>query len=120
MKKLALCIGINIYGFGNDLSECVNDAEGWTQAAISKAHSLTGQSFEVVTLTDRQATVSNVVAEIQRMNAVAKKGDSLLLTFSGHGTQVPDENGDEPDGMDEAICLLDENGNIDLIAADGS
>jgi hypothetical protein len=33
-------------------------------------------------------------------------GDLLILTLSGHGTQFKDDNGDEADGMDEALCLF--------------
>lgn len=29
------------------------------------------------------------------------------MTYSGHGGQVPDANGDEPDGEDETWCLDD-------------
>ncbi|HEY6575041.1 MAG TPA: caspase family protein, partial [Mycobacterium sp.] len=34
-------------------------------------------------------------------------GDFLFLTYSGHGGQVPDQNGDEIDGYDETWCLYD-------------
>jgi len=34
-------------------------------------------------------------------------GDILLLTYSGHGGQVPDTNGDEDDRMDETWVLYD-------------
>ncbi|VAI11558.1 unnamed protein product [Triticum turgidum subsp. durum] len=34
-------------------------------------------------------------------------GDSLVFQFSGAGAQVPDCDGDERDGMDEAICPVD-------------
>jgi hypothetical protein len=37
----------------------------------------------------------------------ASKGDSLVITFSGHGTYQPDEDGDEADGLDEALCPYD-------------
>jgi hypothetical protein len=36
-----------------------------------------------------------------------KKGDYLLLSYSGHGGQVPDTNSDESDGLDETWCLYD-------------
>lgn len=36
-----------------------------------------------------------------------KPGDSLLLHFSGHGSQRRDTDGDEEDGMDETICPMD-------------
>jgi hypothetical protein len=34
-------------------------------------------------------------------------GDSLFLHYSGHGSQVPDENGDEESGFDSTICPCD-------------
>jgi metacaspase-1 len=34
-------------------------------------------------------------------------GDSLVFHFSGIGAQVADDDGDEADGYDEAICPLD-------------
>ena len=39
--------------------------------------------------------------------SVSAKGDTLVITYSGHGTWVPDQNGDEPDGRDEALCPWD-------------
>jgi len=39
----------------------------------------------------------------------------VLIYFSGHGSQVPDENGDEPDHFDEVLLLYD----TTLIAKDG-
>ncbi len=36
-----------------------------------------------------------------------KTGDFLFLTYSGHGGQLPDLNGDEDDGLDETWCLFD-------------
>ena len=34
-------------------------------------------------------------------------GDIFWITYSGHGSQVPDQNGDESDGLDETWCLYD-------------
>ena len=36
-----------------------------------------------------------------------RAGDSVVITYSGHGTWQPDEDGDEPDGRDEALCPHD-------------
>ena len=33
--------------------------------------------------------------------------DRVLIYFSGHGSQVPDENNDEPDNFDEVLLLYD-------------
>ena len=40
-------------------------------------------------------------------------GDTILIYYSGHGVQVPDNNGDETDGSDEAISLYDLKGTYD-------
>ncbi|WP_395140954.1 DUF4384 domain-containing protein [Armatimonas sp.] len=37
----------------------------------------------------------------------AAPGDLVVFYYSGHGTQVPDTNGDEQDGKDEALCPYD-------------
>jgi uncharacterized caspase-like protein len=37
----------------------------------------------------------------------AASGDVVAITFSGHGTYVPDLNGDELDGLDEGLCPYD-------------
>ncbi len=101
MATKALCIGINDYpGTSNDLSGCVNDASDW-------ADELTRRGFTVSTLLNAAATRAAMVAAIGGMIQAAAKGDSLIITYSGHGTWVPDQNGDEPDGRDEALCPYD-------------
>jgi len=36
-----------------------------------------------------------------------RAGDTALLYFSGHGSTVDDQNGDEKDGLDEVLCPYD-------------
>lgn len=107
MSKKALCIGINNYpGTDMDLSGCVNDAQDW-------AATLAARGFAVTTLLDAQATKAAMQAAIRELVQGAARGDSLVITFSGHGTYAPDENGDEPDGLDEALCPYDiKSGNV--------
>ena len=101
MAKRALCIGINDYpGTRNDLSGCVNDAGDW-------AAELGSRGFTVTTLIDAQATRAAMSAGIAGLITGAQAGDSLVITYSGHGTWVPDSNGDEPDGRDEGLCPWD-------------
>lgn len=101
MSKKALCIGINDYpGTANDLSGCINDANDW-------ATELAKQGFTVTKLLDAAATKAAMVAAIGGIIEGATKGDSLIITYSGHGTWVPDSSGDEPDGRDEALCPHD-------------
>jgi hypothetical protein len=39
--------------------------------------------------------------------AAGRRGDVLLVHFSGHGSNVPDDDGDEADGRDEILCPSD-------------
>lgn len=101
MKKLALCIGINDYpGTDNDLQMCVNDM-------TTMANLLGGDGFEVRMLRDRFGTIKNIKDQLNYLVETAVKGDSIFISDSMHGTQAPDENGDEGDKMDEAICPYD-------------
>ena len=99
--KYALCIGINDYkGTGMDLSGCVNDANDWGKA-------LDARGFTVEALKDKQATRKGIVDGIKATLDQAKAGDSIVIQYSGHGSFVEDENGDEADGTDECICPQD-------------
>jgi hypothetical protein len=101
MSKRALCIGINNYpGTHMDLNGCVNDANDW-------AGELAARGFAVSKLIDSQATKAAMVSGIQSLIGAAVSGDVVVITFSGHGTYVPDLNGDEVDGLDEALCPYD-------------
>jgi len=101
MAKKALCIGINNYpGTHMDLQGCVNDANDW-------AGELAARGFKVAKLLDEQATKAAMVKAMGELIGKAAKGDTLVITFSGHGTYQPDTDGDEADGLDEALCPYD-------------
>jgi uncharacterized caspase-like protein len=101
MAKKALCIGINNYpGTHMDLQGCVNDAQDWSAA-------LTERGYKTALLLDDQATKAAMVDAMSKLIASGAKGDSLIITYSGHGTYQPDTDGDEVDGLDEALCPYD-------------
>jgi len=101
MAKKALCIGINDYpGTGSDLAGCVNDANDW-------AATLAAKGFAVAKLIDSQASKTAMVNAVGELIAGGRSGDTLVITYSGHGTWQPDTSGDEPDGRDEALCPWD-------------
>lgn len=101
MKKLALCIGINNYpGTDMDLAGCVNDANDW-------AAELAQRGFSVAKLLDEQATKAGMVDGFSRVIGQADSGDVVVITYSGHGTYQYDTDGDEADGLDEALCPHD-------------
>ncbi len=100
-KKLALCIGINDYpGTGSDLSGCINDAADWAKLLSQKG-------FTVTRMLDKEATGKNIREAIKAMIEGAVKGDTVFFQYSGHGTYIPDKDGDESDGTDECLCPYD-------------
>lgn len=99
--KPALCIGINDYpGTDADLSGCVNDAHDW-------ASYLGGVGFNVTRLVNSTATKQAMATEMERLLQSLTPGDTGVITYSGHGTWLPDLDGDEPDRRDEALCPYD-------------
>jgi metacaspase-1 len=99
--KRALCIGINDYpGTGADLGGCVNDAHDWTAA-------LAARGYTVTKMVDAEATKAAMVEAITALVGASRYGDRAVITYSGHGTWVPDRDGDEPDGRDEALVCHD-------------
>ncbi len=95
MKK-ALIIGVDNYPTA-PLHGCVNDAYDY-QAT------LTAKGFTCTMLLNSQATKANILAGINALVAGTTSGDSLVLAYSGHGSQVTDSSGDESDNKDEVLC----------------
>ena len=63
---------------------------------------------DIRTLEDENATLAAFRRELQRLGAATYgDGDRVLIYFSGHGAQVPDDGGDETDGQDEVLVLHD-------------
>ncbi|MEK6763497.1 MAG: caspase family protein [Nitrospirota bacterium] len=105
MAKRAVLIGINRYQVpGADLRGCVNDVKNLTNA-LTTYYGFSAQ--DITSLTDLQATKKAMQSAIQKLIASGKKGDTLLLHYSGHGANVPDDNGDEADHRDEILCPTD-------------
>ena len=105
-KGISLHIGLNFVdpnhysGWDGELNACEFDANDMHMIADN-------QGFKGKTLLTKKATRNNVVAEIQSAASKLKSGDIFLISFSGHGGQVPDQNNDETDGVDETWCLYD-------------
>jgi hypothetical protein len=100
-RRIALCIGIDAYpNPEHRLSGCTNDAKAWARA-------LQAHGFEVAMLLDGQATRAEMDAQLHRVVTQSRAGDVVVVQYAGHGTNVPDLNGDEDDGRDEALCPVD-------------
>lgn len=105
MAKRAVLIGINKYQVpGSDLNGCVNDVKNLS-GALKTYYGFADK--DITTLTDTQATKKAMERAIKKLVASGKKGDVLLLHYSGHGSNVPDDNGDEADHRDEILCPTD-------------
>lgn len=92
--------GVHYAGWSGPLAACEFDAHD--MAAISKAQGMKGSL-----LITRKATRTNVLAAIRTAAKTLRSGDLFFMSFSGHGGQVPDVSGEEPDKLDETWCLFD-------------
>ena len=115
-KGISLHLGLNYVdpnhynGWDGELFACEADAQDMTALAKSRG-------FKTQTLIREQVTAKAVTAAILKAARALKKGDTFFLTYSGHGGQVPDLNGDEGrfgvaagdtlDQQDETWCLYD-------------
>lgn len=100
MINYALCIGINNYGHGADLAGCRNDALDWADVCRQ-------QGARVETVVDGEATRQHLLDAMLAISSRTKRGQTAVITYSGHGTWVPDVSGDEADRRDEALCPVD-------------
>src|SRR4051794_8906428 len=105
MAKRAVLIGINRYARpGSDLRGCVNDVRGM-QLLLTELYGFA--DADLTLLLDEQATKAAMQTAITDLVATGEPGDVLLLHYSGHGSHVPDVNGDEADLRDEILCPHD-------------
>jgi len=106
MKK-SLLVGINRYPDPHDeLKGCVNDVRQMEETLKSR-YGFPGDGNMRI-LTDARATTKAILDGLAWLAAGASPGDSLVFHYSGHGSQVPDKNGDETtDRLDEILCPYD-------------
>src|SRR3954453_13333884 len=105
-QGVAIHIGLNkvdpdCYGGWNGaLKGCINDARAMESIT-------SGLGYSVTTLLDEQATAQAVLDAIGGTASSLGSGDILVLTYSGHGGQVQDTDGDESDSQDETWVCYD-------------
>ena len=107
-KGLSLHIGLNrvdpahYEGWDGTLNACEADARD--MQALAK----TNKFKPLGLLLTEDATTDAVSKAIKRAAKTLVKGDIFFMTYSGHGGQVRDTNGDEKDDrMDETWVLYD-------------
>ncbi len=110
-KGVSLHIGLNTVdpaqyeGWDGALTACEFDAQDMAELARAVG-------FEPKVMLTKQATRKAVIAAVQAAAKGMKAGDIFLMSYSGHGGQVPDFSGDEAleradDFQDETLCLYD-------------
>ncbi|HMO45217.1 MAG TPA: caspase family protein [Rubrivivax sp.] len=105
-RGLALNIGLNSVnpkhygGWTGDLAACEFDAKDMAALAA-------GRGIKATQLLTKDATRAKLLSALRAAAKTLVKGDIFMLTYSGHGGQVPDVSGDEADKLDETWCLYD-------------
>jgi len=108
-KGISMHIGLNrvdpdhYEGWDGALTACEADAKDMRALAKKKGFGMN------TLLLSEQATAQAVTLALANASKQLAKGDILFLTYSGHGGQVKDTNGDEQDKgrMDETWVLFD-------------
>lgn len=105
-RGLSIHVGVNFvdeahYGGRFELSACVNDAHALRDIAVEMGYS-------PIVLTDEEATTASFTAALRQAVTNLFSGDALLVSFSGHGSQISNTSIDEEaDMMDETLCFYD-------------
>jgi Caspase domain len=105
-KAISLHIGLNgvsgaaYGGWDGPLAACEFDAND--MAVIAKS-----RGMKSTVLLTKKGNRANVLAGMRSAAKALKAGDLFFMTYSGHGGQMPDVSGDEPDKKDETWWLYD-------------
>lgn len=87
----------------NDLPNCAIDA-----AMMASCMEQIGGADAVKAFVEKEASRKNLESAVTEwLPSVSHPGDTVVIYFSGHGTQIADDNGDEADGLDEALIPCD-------------
>ncbi|KAK4448907.1 peptidase C14, caspase domain-containing protein [Podospora aff. communis PSN243] len=121
-RKKALIIGINYAGTEHALNGCINDAMNVRDFLVNDRGFPPHGEGEMTILTDDPEnegtelypTHHNILAAFKWLVTDNGPGDVLWLSYSGHGGQVKDLEGERASGLDDTICPIDfaENGQI--------
>ncbi|KAJ1544275.1 Ca(2+)-dependent cysteine protease, partial [Cladochytrium tenue] len=113
--RRALFVGINYTGSQHQLNGCLQDVRNMSAFVQQRFPHLRSEAAAVRVLADTPENSGgpdwpsreNVLAAMRWLVADARAGDHFFFHYSGHGCQVKDTDGDEVDGMDEAILPVD-------------
>ncbi|KAJ0098750.1 hypothetical protein Patl1_19773 [Pistacia atlantica] len=112
MTKKAVLIGCNYPGTKAELKGCINDVKRMYACLINR-YGFSEDNITVLIDTDDrypQPTGKNIRRALNDLVRSAEPGDLLFVHYSGHGTRLPAETGEDDDtGYDECIVPCDMN-----------
>ncbi|ESQ27186.1 hypothetical protein EUTSA_v10018721mg [Eutrema salsugineum] len=112
MAKKAVLIGINYVGTKAELRGCVNDVRRMHISLVER-YGFSEKNIKLLIDTDSSTikpTGKNIRQALLDLVEPAKPGDVLFVHYSGHGTRLPAETGEDDDtGYDECIVPSDMN-----------
>ncbi|MQL84688.1 hypothetical protein Taro_017195 [Colocasia esculenta] len=110
--KKAVLVGCNYPGTKAELKGCINDVRRMHRCLVER-YGFADEDITVLIDTDSsyvQPTGANIRRAINQLVSAAEPGDFLFLHYSGHGTRLPAETGEQDDtGYDECIVPCDMN-----------
>ncbi|KAI7726047.1 hypothetical protein M8C21_016695 [Ambrosia artemisiifolia] len=112
MGKKAVLIGCNYTGTKAELKGCVNDVKRMHRSLIDRYGFAEGDIKVLIDADESytQPTGRNIRQALSDLIGSADSGDILFVHYSGHGTRLPAETGEEDDtGYDECIVPCDMN-----------
>ncbi|KAJ3696067.1 hypothetical protein LUZ60_001444 [Juncus effusus] len=112
MAKKAVLVGINYPGTKAQLNGCINDVVRMHKCLIER-YGFKEEDIMILIDTDPkypQPTGANIRRALGDLIGSGESGDFLFFHYSGHGTRLPAETGDDDDtGYDECIVPCDMN-----------
>ncbi|MGH9969476.1 MAG: caspase family protein [Pyrinomonadaceae bacterium] len=112
-RKRALLVGIDKYKRGSqEPNRDWWDLNTTYDIAVLKEILITKFQFDekdILVLNTRERTTHKAIVDAFRDFLIkpTNKGDIVFFHYSGHGQQIPDDNGDEIDGYDESLVPSD-------------
>ncbi|XP_047321656.1 metacaspase-4-like [Impatiens glandulifera] len=112
MGKKAVLVGCNYPGTKAELKGCINDVKRMHRSLVNR-FGFSEDDITVLIDTDdsySQPTGRNIRQSLADLIRSAQPGDFLFFHYSGHGTRLPAETGEDDDtGYDECIVPCDMN-----------
>lgn len=109
-RRRAVLCGVTYKSHKQPLDASINNVRHMQRFLVGKVGF---PEASVLVLTEEEVdpsripTKHNIQIALQWLIKDCQSGDSLVFYYTGHATQIRDDDGDELDGYDEALCPVD-------------